>query len=192
MEDMNDPDDIYSKKKPSLYLAVDNDPDYRGKPIAKEVEEKKNAKKPTSAKKKTEKKVKSQEEVDQEETGEYNFFQKLKEIPQHPYVRIIGALTLGFGVGFYLRGSTNEQLLEENRPREIITLSRDFNHDGVSDAYVELKNGHKVPLYGIRDGNGDNIKYVSAKEMKQISPMSDEYYDSIEFLLNNLPENSRW
>jgi len=50
---------------------------------------------------------------------------------------------------------------------------------------MELKGGHKAPLYGLRSGSGNSIIYVDAEKMKTTFPFRITDYRSIEDLLNH-------
>lgn len=66
-------------------------------------------------------------------------------------------------------------------PKEIVTLERDLNEDGVNDAYILQTSGHKRPMYGITDSN--KIKYVSAQDLvAKTYKVSD--FETIEDKLN--------
>jgi len=58
----------------------------------------------------------------------------------------------------------------------------DLNQDGVPDLIIEQREGYKVPMYGLREG--ENIMYVSASEMLKKNPNSVINYEKIERELN--------
>ncbi|MDP3698415.1 MAG: hypothetical protein Q8R47_02410 [Nanoarchaeota archaeon] len=194
--DNNDPDDDYLpiRKKRHLYLAVDNDPEYHERPGVKGLEEQKEkeVKKSVSTKKKEKENKGSKGKVilTEEEHQEYidTINNSKSKIARYQY-GILGALTMGMLAGFYFRPTLQEDM-PENKPAEIVPLYKDLNHDGIPDAYVKLQNGHKVPMYGMRNGSGNSIRYVTAEEMKKRGNIDD--YDALEYRLNYPPENSRY
>lgn len=194
MDNQNDTDDEYvddyvpMRKKRHLYLAFDNDPEYHGRPSAKELEElkEKKVRKSVSTKKKAGKgKVQNPKN---EETSEHDNDEAEDKPDQKLFFYrygVIGALTVGVLMGFGLRKYTMEKNVEAHSPNQVVPLHRDLDNDGVLDAYVELHNGHKIPLYGLRDGSGNSIKYITAEEINKISLKGRTYYESIENYLNN-------
>ena len=188
MAEIIDPDDWPSKRS-HLRLVHDNDPDYHGRPSAKELEEKKKAKKLDLTKKKAKemKEKSSSTAEDNEEVDEINGSDR--KIFYYSSGMLGAILTFGLLTGFYLRHFIYEQQVTQNSPSQVIPLYRDLDNDGFLDAYVKLKNGHKVPMYGIRSGSGDSVKYITADEMKKISFKGTDFYDSIESFLNNPQDN---
>jgi len=197
MDDLNDSDDEYvddyvpMRKKRLLYLAIDNDPEYHGRLNAEEQKEKK-VKRSVSIKKKAgkskEKEITKKEETSEQDTEDTNADKQedgqVKKLFLYRY-GIIGALTLGVVTGFYLGRYTIGQNIESHSPNQIIPLYRDLDNDGTTDAYVELKNGHKIPMYGLRNGSGNSIKYITSEEINKISLKGRIYYESLENYLNN-------
>ncbi len=67
-------------------------------------------------------------------------------------------------------------------PKEAIIQEADLNQDGIPDLVIEKVNGHKVPMYGIRER--ENIRYISASEMMEKNPDSIINYKTIDSKLN--------
>ncbi|MEK6809170.1 MAG: hypothetical protein AABY40_00695, partial [Nanoarchaeota archaeon] len=86
------------------------------------------------------------------------------------------ALMVAAAIGIYV-----SQYNPYNAPEEFIILREDLNHDQVDDAYIRQENEHKVPMYGLRDGN--TLSYKNAEDMKVIR-RDDIDYESIEDKLN--------
>src|SRR3989338_2350362 len=195
MTEIVDPDDWPPKNK-HLRLVADNDPEYHERPSAKGLKEPPEAAESTAAKKKKTKVSKEKVVLTAEDQQkEHDTVQELKDKTSGYSPYVIGGLTLGFLVVFFIRDYLQQYLPKKrsespDRPAEIVPLYRDFNHDGVPDSYIETKQGHKVPMYGVRIGSGNSIKYINAEEMNKRAPMGREYYDSLESILNNPSENS--
>lgn len=65
-----------------------------------------------------------------------------------------------------------------------VVQTQDLNQDGIQDLIVEQGQGHKVPMYGVREGT--NVVYLAAKEMekRQKDSVVKIDYASIEAKLN--------
>lgn len=81
-----------------------------------------------------------------------------------------------FGIG----GITTDFLFS---PKQIYSQKVDLNQDGVSDLIIEQRRGHKIPMYGVEEG--DKIKYLSASEMRKRNPDQTINYKIIESKLNS-------
>jgi len=72
-------------------------------------------------------------------------------------------------------------------PKQVYVQEVDFNQDGVSDLVIEKRQGHKVPMYGVHEG--EDTRYISASEMRKRNPESIIDYEAIESNLNNAKRN---
>ncbi len=62
--------------------------------------------------------------------------------------------------------------------------SMHFDDDGIQDATLQLKNGHKIPLFGLRQPHGA-IQYIRADEKRSIDPHCVIDYEKLEKRLND-------
>lgn len=67
-------------------------------------------------------------------------------------------------------------------PKRIFSQHQDFNGDGFADVVIQQYRGYKIPMYGVLEGR--EIRYVTGKEMKKISPSLKVDYKKIESELN--------
>lgn len=148
-------------KKRHLHLAVDNDPGYKLKPIEQRVLER--------TQRKHEEQIENIENINKRQVeGMKKSFRKKG---------LAAALMIAAATGIYI-----SQYNPGNAPQEFIPLQKDLNHDNVPDAYILQQDGHKVPMYGVRE-NGDTILYKNAEYMKRQNDIID--YKSIEDQLNS-------
>jgi len=90
----------------------------------------------------------------------------------------------GLGVGIAAYREHNERIKNSSEfaPRTTYSACMDLNGDGTPDMIAEQGNGHKVPLYGMREGQA--IIYVSAAEITRRRPGIHPDYRGIENALN--------
>lgn len=97
---------------------------------------------------------------------------------------------IGFAIGAFVFGNLAKWALS---PKQAYVQKADLNQDGVPDLIIEQRQGHKVPMYGIRkEGNKEgNIMYVSALEMLKKNPKSIINYEKIEEELNKKKKSNK-
>ncbi len=187
----HDPEETLPERKRHLHLIVDNDPTYHGRSALKKQKEQEK-KKIIASLEKEEKKNTSQKETQKEDT----IPDRISRVCTIPYLRrvpwnkigVLGvAATAGFLVGSYLQILSETKPLYQKTPQELILLpDKDFNYDGIPDAYIKLEGGYKIPLYGtwVLNGTDRSITYVTEEEMKKRFPNSTTDYKRIEDILN--------
>jgi hypothetical protein len=90
---------------------------------------------------------------------------------------------IGFAIGAGVFGIGTAHLANWARaPKQAYVQEADLNQDGIPDLVIEQGQEHKVPMYGIREG--ENIRYISASEMMERNPDSVINYKTIEAKLN--------
>ncbi len=96
---------------------------------------------------------------------------------------INAVVCVGLGVGIGVYSEHNKRIgNHEAAPRTTYSAPEDLNRDGTPDTIAEQGNGHKVPLYGMREGQA--IIYVSAAEITRRRPGIHPDYGAIENGLN--------
>lgn len=68
-------------------------------------------------------------------------------------------------------------------PKQVYVQTEDFNQDGVPDLVIKQQQGHKIPMYGLKEEGGP-IRYISGSEMIRRNPDSIVNYPAIESRLN--------
>jgi len=155
-------------QKPELYLIKDNSP---GENPLHQRRERKYAEKYEGLLRE-ERKKHSDEVVDL-----YLNYLRQKAKSEKRFTAAIAAVS---GAGVVIIGYLIATLLQ-SKPAEIHLLEKDLNGDTIPDACVLRKDGHKVPMYGMRTLEG--IKYVTGEEMSK-RPHDILDYQELEEKLN--------
>ena len=162
-------------KKGKLRLVVDNAPEVKTTQYHQRLERKyveKNRLLLEQEKKKVQKKV--GETIEKLINDHHQVMKEQKRL--YLSWSVVGAATL------LLFGMT--YVTVSNKQSEAVTinsLDRDLNKDGVPDAFILERNGHKIPMYGVREDG--KIRYVGRGLIGWYSNTGADYED-IEDRLN--------
>lgn len=173
-------------EKRKLYLAVDNAPEEKTLPFHGRLEARFKRKYERLLKKEKDNLKKEKDKLEQQskETG-----QKIEQDLNDTYTKAMKELrkrcliAAGIGLGSVIMASLAYGTISEKRAElvSINHLDRDLNEDGVPDAYALQRNGHKIPMYGVKEYG--RIRYVGKDQIGRYSN-SNPYYQSIEDKLN--------
>ena len=130
------------------------------------------------------KKEKDKLEQHSKETG-----QKIEQDLNATYTKAMKELrkrcliAAGIGLGSVIIVSLAYGTISEKRSEllSINYLDRDLNEDGVPDAYALQRNGHKIPMYGVKEYG--RIRYVGKDQIGWYSNSNPDH-QSIEDKLN--------
>ncbi len=91
-------------------------------------------------------------------------------------------ISVGLGIGVFAGMLGGGFAANCTRTPQQANVGADLNLDGVPDLVIEQRQGHKVPMYGVKIG--DDITYLSASKIVERNPNSVIDYDGIESRLN--------